>query len=102
MRLEGVKVNQHGSHWDVSHTGVCNFTAVNLSEERANQVADEHTCAAPKPETFAPKYQIMVCTRCWVRPEDLKPHVDIPSTAQFEDGVFYVTPHKPDCRQVAR
>lgn len=49
-------------------------------------------------------YQIMVCTRCHLMPEDIRnnPHHNGKVTAQIEDGVFYVTPHADTCIRVAR
>lgn len=49
-------------------------------------------------------YRIMVCTRCHLRPEDIRnhPHHNGKVTAQIEDGTFYVTPHADTCVRVAR
>jgi hypothetical protein len=44
--------------------------------------------------------KIMVCTRCWLKEEDIPANAALPVTASMEDGVIYVCPHKADCRRV--
>lgn len=54
------------------------------------------------------EYKMMVCTNCWYTAKEIQREFPqgtaenpVLTTAEFEEGIMYFTPHRANCRRVS-